>query len=381
VTDDGRSDLSLLIDEERPGPSHHRRRRRQGPGRRLFAVLLTLVVLGGLLAGVFYGGRAIMGAFSSFSTDVPDYEGSGRGSVEIRINSGDTASDIATALLDSDVIASERAFQNAATANPDSRTIQPGLYSVRMEMSAEAALQLLLDPASRVTDLVTIPEGFTVEQVLPVLAEATDIALGDYQAAAGDVAGIGLPGYARGRLEGFLYPSTYELDPEQGATQVLQSLTTQFTTTAGQLQLEERAQSLGLTPYEVVVVASMIQSESRIDSERPMIARVIYNRLAQGIPLGIDATSAYELNKPGIELTTEDLQNDTPYNTRINLGLPPTPISNPGEASLEAALSPAVGSWIYYVLEDEEGNHFFTESAAEFEAAKAQCEARGLGCG
>ena len=381
MTDDGRSDLSLLIDEERPGPSHHRRRRRQGPGRRLFAVLLTLVVLGGLLAGVFYGGRAIMGAFSSFSTDVPDYEGSGRGSVEIRINSGDTASDIATALLESDVIASERAFQNAATANPDSRAIQPGLYSVRMEMSAEAALQLLLDPASRVTDLVTIPEGFTVEQVLPVLAEATDIALGDYQAAAGDVAGIGLPGYARGRLEGFLYPSTYELDPEQGATQVLQSLTTQFTTTAGQLQLEERAQSLGLTPYEVVVVASMIQSESRIDSERPMIARVIYNRLAQGIPLGIDATSAYELNKPGIELTTEDLQNDTPYNTRINLGLPPTPISNPGEASLEAALSPAVGSWIYYVLEDEEGNHFFTESAAEFEAAKAQCEARGLGCG
>ena len=380
MTDDGRSDLSLLIDEERPGPSHHRRRR-QGPGRRLFAVLLTLVVLGGLLAGVFYGGRAIMGAFSSFSTDVPDYEGSGRGSVEIRINSGDTASDIATALLESDVIASERAFQNAATANPDSRAIQPGLYSVRMEMSAEAALQLLLDPASRVTDLVTIPEGFTVEQVLPVLAEATDIALGDYQAAAGDVAGIGLPGYARGRLEGFLYPSTYELDPEQGATQVLQSLTTQFTTTAGQLQLEERAQSLGLTPYEVVVVASMIQSESRIDSERPMIARVIYNRLAQGIPLGIDATSAYELNKPGTELTTEDLQNDTPYNTRINLGLPPTPISNPGEASLEAALSPAVGPWIYYVLEDEEGNHFFTESAAEFEAAKAQCEARGLGCG
>ncbi|MBA3252540.1 MAG: endolytic transglycosylase MltG [Geodermatophilaceae bacterium] len=380
MTDDGRSDLSLLIDEERPGPSHHRRRR-QGPGRRLFAVLLTLVVLGGLLAGVFYGGRAIMGAFSSFSTDVPDYEGSGRGSVEIRINSGDTASEIATALLDSDVIASERAFQNAATANPDSRAIQPGLYSVRMEMSAEAALQLLLDPASRVTDLVTIPEGFTVEQILPALAEATDIALGDYQAAAGDVAGIGLPGYAQGRLEGFLYPSTYELDPEQGATQVLQSLTTQFTTTAGQLQLEERAESLGLTPYEVVVVASMIQSESRIDSERPMIARVIYNRLAQGIPLGIDATSAYELNKPGTELTTEDLQNDTPYNTRINLGLPPTPISNPGEASLEAALSPAVGPWIYYVLEDEEGNHFFTESAAEFEAAKAQCDARGLGCG
>ncbi|MDQ3456136.1 MAG: endolytic transglycosylase MltG [Actinomycetota bacterium] len=380
MTDDGRSDLSLLIDEERPGPSHHRRRR-QGPGRRLFAVLLTLVVLGGLLAGVFYGGRAIMGAFSSFSTDVPDYEGSGRGSVEIRINSGDTASDIATALLDSDVIASERAFQNAATANPDSRAIQPGLYSVRMEMSAEAALQLLLDPASRVTDLVTIPEGFTVEQILPALAEATDIALGDYQAAAGDVAGIGLPRYAQGRLEGFLYPSTYELDPEQGATQVLQSLTTQFTTTAGQLQLEERAESLGLTPYEVVVVASMIQSESRIDSERPMIARVIYNRLAQGIPLGIDATSAYELNKPGTELTTEDLQNDTPYNTRINLGLPPTPISNPGEASLEAALSPAVGPWIYYVLEDEEGNHFFTESAAEFEAAKAQCDARGLGCG
>lgn len=375
-------DLSLLIDEDRPGASHHRHRRgRRGPARRLFSVVLTLVVLAGLLAGVFYGGKAVMGAFSSFSSDAPDYEGSGRGSVEVRINSGDTASDIATALLDSDVIASERAFQNAATANPDSRTIQPGLYSVRLEMSAEAALQLLLDPASRLTDLVTIPEGFTVEQVLSALAEATDIPLADYQTAVSDAAAIGLPAYAQGRLEGFFFPSTYEFDPEQGATQVLQSLTAQFTTMAAQLQLEERAASLGLTPYEVVVVASMIQSESRVDSERPMIARVIFNRLVQGIPLGIDATSAYELNKPGTELTTEDLQNDTPYNTRINPGLPPTPISNPGEASLEAALSPAVGPWIYYVLEDEEGNHFFTESAAEFAAAKARCEARGLGCG
>lgn len=384
MADDGRGDLSLLIDEERADGSRaasRRRRRRRAGGRRALGVFLSLAVLAGLVVGVWFGGRAVLGVFDTESSPAADYSGSGTGTVEVRINAGDTATDIATALMAADVIASERAFQDAALADPNSRSIQPGLYTMRQQMSAAAALALLLDPAARLFDLVQIPEGLTVEQVLPRLAEATQLPVEEFQAIIDAPAALGLPDYANGRAEGFLYPATYELDPDLTAIEVMQQLTSQYATMATSLQLADRAASLGLTPYEVIVVASMIQSESRVDGERDQIARVIYNRLEQGIPLGIDATTAYGLGIPGTELTTEDFQSESPYNTRINPGLPPTPISNPGEASLEAALSPAVGNWIYYVLEDDEGNHFFTASEAEFLAAKARCEAEGLGCG
>jgi UPF0755 protein len=108
---------------------------------------------------------------------------------------------------------------------------------------------------------------------------------------------------------------------------------------------------------------------------------VIYNRLAQNIPLGIDATLAYGLDKNGNDLTVTDLQTDGPYNTRTRTGLPPTPISAPGETSLQAALAPSTGTLLYYVLESSEGSHFFTDDYAEFEAARQRCAEAGLGCG
>ncbi len=378
VTNDDGGDLSLLVDTERPPRrSRHRRRRRV---RSIITSLLAVLVIGALVAAVFFGGRALLGAFGAFG-EVPDYTGAGTGSIEIRVDQGDTASDIATTLFEADVVLSERAFRDAATANQESLSIQPGLYELRTQMSAALALDLLLDPVARLTEIVTIPEGFTQAQILLALAEATDIPLVEFENAANQVESLGLPAYTAGRLEGFLFPETYTFDPQDEAMEILQRLVAQFTTAATSLDLEGRAAQLGMEPYDIVVIASMIQSESRIDAERPMIARVVYNRLEQNIPLGIDATSAYDLGKPGTELTTEDFLVDSPYNTRLNVGLPPTPISSPGAASLEAALSPAPGNWIYYVLEDAAGNHFFTASAAEFEAAKARCEAAGLGCG
>ena len=125
----------------------------------------------------------------------------------------------------------------------------------------------------------------------------------------------------------------------------------------------------------------MIQSETRLDEERPDVAQVIYNRLDQGIPLGIDATLAFGLGKSGNDLTVTDLRTDSPYNTRTRAGLPPTPISSPGEASLEAALQPTTGDLLYYVLETADGTHFFTADYAEFQAARQRCADAGLGCG
>src|SRR5690606_12314463 len=134
-------------------------------------------------------------------------------------------------------------------------------------------------------------------------------------------------------------------------------------------------------PYEVLIVASLIEEETKVDAERGKVAQVIYNRLRQGIPLGIDATSRYEAELAGRSREEIDFTSDCPYNTRIRQGLPPTPIASPGRASIEAALNPEEGPWIFYVLEDAEGNHFFTDSNSEFLAAKERCRQNGLGCG
>jgi uncharacterized YceG family protein len=162
---------------------------------------------------------------------------------------------------------------------------------------------------------------------------------------------------------------------------VLRDMVSRFTDMADGMQLEQQATAAGRTARDVVIVASMVQSETRLDEERANVAQVVYNRLAQGIPLGIDATLAYGLGKNGNDLTVDDLQGDSPYNTRKLAGLPPSPISAPGEASLRAALAPTTGDLLYYVLESEDGRHFFTGDYDAFTAARQRCAAAGLGCG
>ena len=157
----------------------------------------------------------------------------------------------------------------------------------------------------------------------------------------------------------------------------------QLDSTLAELDMQGRAQALGLSPYQVLTVASLVEEEAGTDEDRPRVARVIYNRLAEEMPLQIDATSCYVKNEPGgCSLTEADLASDSPYNTRNRQGLPPTPIASPGRASIEAALNPADGDWLYYVLDAEadDGSHFFTADYDEFVEAKDRCEAAGLGC-
>ncbi|GAB3344301.1 endolytic transglycosylase MltG [Modestobacter lapidis] len=347
-------------------------------GRRPLAIVLSLVVLLGLVGGIVVGGQALLRAINPAAED---YAGAGTGSVDIRINSGDSLRTIAGTLVESDVIASSGPFLDAAEANEAATGIQPGVYAMRSQMSGQSALDLLLDPATRMVTRVTVPEGLTVAETLQRLAEGTDTPIEELQAAAADTSRLGLPAWSNGQLEGFLYPLTYEFEPGTPAVEMLQEMVGAFNGTAAELRLEERAAALGRTPYEVLTVASMVQSETRLDAERADVAQVIYNRLSQGIPLGIDATLAYGLDKSGNELTTTDLQTDGPYNSRTRTGLPPTPISAPGEASLVAALQPSTGDLLYYVLQSEDGAHFFTDSYPEFQAARQRCADAGLGCG
>jgi UPF0755 protein len=351
---------------------------RGGPRRSPLAVVLSLVVLAGLVAGIVVGGKALINLVNPPSED---FAGQGTGTVEVRIAVGDTLSDIARTLVDDGVIASVGPFVEAAETQPAATGIQPGVYAMRSQMSGQAALDLLLDPATRLFSRVTIPEGFTVQAVLERLAEATQRPLEELQAAAADPAALGLPAYADGSLEGYLFPATYDFTPDDEPVDMLRAMVAKFTETANGLQLEQRAAAAGRSVHDVVTVASMVQSETRLDEERADVAQVIYNRLNQDIPLGVDAALAYGLQKNGNELTVSDLETDSPYNTRTRAGLPPTPISSPGEASLEAALAPSTGDLLYYVLESEDGHHFFTTDYAEFQAARERCASAGLGCG
>ncbi len=225
--------------------------------------------------------------------------------------------------------------------------------------------------------LDAIPEGFRMEQTLARIAERTDIPLADLQAAAARPEQLGLPSYAKS-LEGFLFPATYQVDPGTTAVEVLRTMVTRFEQSAQSLGLEQKARALGLTPYEVVTVASLIEREVRFDDELPKVARVVYNRLEQGETLGIDAAILYGLGRTSGELRQSELDRVTPYNLRKVRGLPPTPIASPGEKTIEAALNPEGGDILFYVLSSKDGRSTFTRTLAEHNRAVAKAKREGV---
>jgi UPF0755 protein len=231
----------------------------------------------------------------------------------------------------------------------------------------------------------TVPEGFTAQETLARLADPDkglgfDLATLQQLLAGGTIRSEFQPP-DQTSPEGILFPDTYEVELEATPEQVLQLMVSQLDTTMRDLRVETGQADFNLTPYEILITASLIEEETKVPEERAKVARVIYNRIRQGIPLGIDATSRYEAEVIRGNRNRIDFTSSSPYNTRKVKGLPPTPIASPGRASIEAALHPAEGPWIYYVLEDDEGHHVFTDSAAEFSRAKQRCHDAGLGCG
>jgi len=226
-------------------------------------------------------------------------------------------------------------------------------------------------PATLKTEDVTIPEGYTRSQIADV---AKDAGLsGDYEKATAkapkgfDIAKTGAPKDAS--LEGFLFPATYELEKGASVDDLVKDQLSAFDQNISQVDLKA-AEKKNLSIYDVVTIASMIEREVQVPKERPLVAAVIYNRLAQGIPLGIDATLRYDLDNFDKPLTESDLQTDSPYNTRLVTGLPPTPIANPGLDSLKAAADPANVDYLYYVVKPGTcGEHFFTSDYDKFLAA------------
>lgn len=305
--------------------------------------------------------------------------------VELDIPQGATSDDIGRLLADEGIITSDVVWGWYLRVNGGG-PFQAGLYELaRNSAMGDVVATLTAGPRPPEERSVTVPEGLTVTETIDRLADpelglGLDAARLQEHLDRGEVRSAYQPPDQPSN-EGILFPETYRVAADADELAVLQQMVGQLDATMAELGVEAAQDRFDLTPYEILIVASLIEEETKVDAERPQVARVIYNRLRAGIPLGIDATSRYEAELAGRSREEIDFESDSPYNTRKVAGLPPTPIASPGRASIAAALEPAEGPWIYYVLQDAEGNHLFTESYPEFLAAKERCAELDLGCG
>ena len=359
-------DQQAVEEDDFPAEGGRRRKRRSLPG--CIAVLVALaVVVGVSYFAVTRGVELIRDQFS----DPADFEGPGRGRVIFEVEKGDSVADMGRGLKAAGVVASVQAFLNAAQAEPDATSIQVGFYRMQKEMPAADALDVLIDPDNILRNTITVPEGLRVEDIVRVLVKETDFTAQQYQRVLDDPARIGLPDYAEGNPEGYLFPSTYDFGPKETPASILSTMVDRWRQAAEEANLEEAAAELGYTPHEVMTVASLVEAEAARQEDRGKVARVIYNRLegeeTNGL-LQIDATVNYAADQDlGAVPTTEDLEIDSPYNTYKNPGLPPGPIEAPGDAAIEAAADPSEGDWYYYVTVNlRTGETKFAETYEEF---------------
>jgi UPF0755 protein len=364
---------------------HGHRHRGDGPGRKRAGggcILLLVLIL--LMGGVAYVGltKGVEWARDQFA-EPADYTGAGTTPVLIEVAAGDTADQIGVTLKEAGVVQSAEAYIAHARAHPDeSATIQVGFYELRKKMSAADAFTLLTDPANIRTSQVPIPEGLRVVDIVAILAEKTGFKKRQFEKALQDPAALGLPPYAGGNAEGYLFPATYAFSPNDQPADMLRTMVDRWKQAAAEVDLEGSAKALGYTPHELMTVASLVEAEGRGD-DMNKIARVIYNRIENPGTAGtigrlqIDATVNYALGRTGVAHTSNaDLEVDSPYNTYRNAGLPPGPIEAPGDEALAAAAHPADGDWYYYVTVNlATGETKFASSPEEFQRYKNEFRA------
>ena len=379
--DEDLGDDLLGADGATPGG---RRGRRGSRLKSVIAVLLSIVIIG---CGGYFGFQKASQAWTSYRG--VDYEGAGdeSTSVPVTIREGMTITEMGDTLAADQVVASSRAFVRIANQDERSSSIHAGTYMMRQHMSARAALDLLLDPANLATNLITLREGLRDSEVFAQLSQTTGIPVSDFEAAAADPAALGLPDYAQGDVEGYLFPETYTYDPADTATDVLTKMVDQFKRIATEEDLVGKAAALGRSPHDVVVVASIIEKETTNFDYGPQIAEVFYNRLERNVKLQSDATVIYANNMTGrITTTDEERAVDSPYNTYTREGLPPGAISNPGQKALHSALNPASGDYMYFVaVNPDTGETKFAvteeEHAANVAEFQAWCQDNADRCG
>lgn len=305
------------------------------------AVILAVVALA-------WGTWSFISGIGGSAPTAAEFAGEGFGEVQVVVARGDTLTAIGQTLADAGVVSSVKSFVDAAQANDSSASIGPGTYTLRQQMSGDSAVALMLDPISRADSRLVLPEGLRLTQTVDAASQASGLPLSEFEQVLENPGVLPLPAWAEQRPEGFMFPASYDLVGDETAEQILATLVERFDQSAVSLDLVARAEALGRTPYEVMIVASLVQAEVLPEDMRKAAA-VIYNRLDEGMPLQFDSTVAYALGIVELQLSAEQLATDSPYNTYQVEGLPPTPINSPGEAAIEAALDPAPAKWLYFV--------------------------------
>ena len=405
-------DLDLAFEDDDRGRSRHRRGRGGAPargarrpkrrGRSLFALFFTLILLGGLAAGGWYGVNKVRDYFA-----IKDYTGDGTGSVTVQVADGDQGSDIANKLVTADVVKSAKAFVAAFEANPNSKGIEVGFYKLRHQMKASKALDLMLARtadgglANKAGSKVTITEGMISIQVFAALSKATNIPAADFANAAKDPGALGVADFwfTRGdgkpvtkSIEGFLYPATYDFDPGANAITILKKIVGNFNTEMTKLDfVNQIQQTLHISPYEGLVAASIAQVEGAFPEDMPGIARVLYNRAYGTFPcncLGLDSTVNYWLRVTGKVALDSGHLSDTqlhdpknPYNTYDTKGLPIGPISNPGADALKGAMTAPKSNNYYFLAIDKAGHTAFAATYADFCKKTKEAKNNGVSIG
>lgn len=370
---EGEEDLGAGLGLRPESRVERRANRRRARGRRAFgcfAGVISLLVVGSLVAGAVVGfGKGKDAIEQMFAA--PDYTGAGKDAVVVEISKGQATKSIADTLEKKGVVKSARAFERVARDDPRSLQIQAGTYTLKKEMSAKAALELMLDTAKSILiNRISFRAGLTMAEVSDTLQKSKlKLPAGAAAGALAKPGSLGLPPYAHSP-EGFLYPGTYDVQKGATAYTILKLMTAKYAQTAAELNLVKTAQNKKLDPYQAVIVASIIGGETNRPQDYAKVARVIYNRLRIGMKLQMDSTIHYVVGKDGGVFTTPE-QRDmvSPYNTYKVKGLPPTPINSPTKDTLRAAINPAAGSWLYFTLINlDTGETAFASTPEEHQA-------------
>lgn len=353
------------------------------PNKRI-ANMVALLFIAVLVAGVVG-----YGAHKYWYLQQVNPSGQADASELFQVTENDDLSTLSKRLKIEGFIVNDSVFRSYASSEGGLEII-PGYYTLRPQDHMGNILRVLRTPPNDTLSKVTFPEGFTIAQIAERLNQGVpSIDAEDFLAKTGDtkmttsaVRSVYQPASVTS-LEGLLFPDTYLISGDKSATQVAQEMLKLMERVGRQEGLDDSLNLVGRSPYEVLIIASIIEREAKVPQDRPKIARVIYNRLTLGMPLEIDATLFYKQNS---ELSFPALKAiDTPFNTYLYTGLPPTPISNPGRDSIAAALSPAPnpsagnalcleiqdGSpciYLYYVLSDKDGNHKFAATFSQHQA-------------
>ena len=355
---------------------------RRGPGT--WGAVLFLVLLG--VVAWMLGSRAYR-----WVAEQLDPPGEPTGEIVLTLPLGSSTASISDLLAEHGVVPSSRAYEWYVRFK-GGPAFQAGEYTFQSNSSVWETMAVLEAGPSRVAQAaqqsLTIPEGLTVAQMAELLDDVSDLSFSgrDFRIAVRERPVLSLVAPAPGVLpdgvfepaEGQLFADTYFYDSQTSAEQLVALMVDRLDAVLTELSYDDAPRRVGLTPYEALIVASMIEREAQRPEDRAKVARVIYNRLARGWSLGLDATVVYVVGTH--ELTAELLAVNSPYNTRVLVGLPPTPIAAPGRASLEAALNPEDGPWMYFVLTSPDGTLSFSETDEEFQRDKAVCQELGL-CG